>query len=239
MKNLKPIGILLLSLGLASCSEWISDDFTETKVEFSFDIVKGIAEDRNSLNSDDGFEQESYKIGPKSRLIMSLSHLNDHIDDITIDEHHRVWAQVTLTQAESREGAMKSMRLCPISRSWMMLSNWDRAHPYGRSGKWSKPGGDFIADLCQNPLNVVPANTAVAATEGTTDPVQQPSSPLSMDPKKVYFDITDWFQNYVKGRRQNFGLILLSEEEVEIEGDLDSFESPRILWLEFRNPWAI
>jgi hypothetical protein len=213
-KTLTTSFLSLFGLVLSSCGVFPESMFdeAETKVEFSFDVVKEISEKNSELNHNDSFDQPSYFLGPKSRLIFSLSHLSDHVDKIRTDGEHRVWAQVTLLNEADRPTALTAMRLCPISRKWMMLSNWSRAHPFGKKGKWKNQGGDYIEELCQNPLLVAPKSKT-----DSTD-------------KMLYFDVTPWFQNFVQGRRENYGLILISTEEMGISGDLSSVSSPRIFW---------
>jgi hypothetical protein len=225
---------MLLSLvGLGACGEYLDD--MSVPVEISFDVVKYISEDKELLNDRDTFQQNVFEIGPRARLIMSLGDLKDKADNIRVDEKHRIWTQISLVRESDRAQALDSLEVCPITRSWMMLSNWNRAHPYGRSGKWASSGGDYAKSLCKKGLKDLNGDLAKMPSGKTNEII----SPLDPTPQKIYFDVTEWFQNYVLGRSENFGLILISDKTFKIEGDQSPALSPRIQWVEFRNPWTL
>lgn len=100
-----------------------------------------------------------------------------------------------------------ALLLCPVLTNWMMLATWYKAYPMGNSGTWRSAGGDYDSVGC------------IAANAHTTNTFQ--------------FDVTPWVVSEVIGRNQNLGLILVthSSSVINILGDQDPSNSPRIGWL--------
>lgn len=226
-------GALALAIltSLSSCEEYFPaediDDENITTMEYSFDMVKLIDSTVTRPSDDKTFEEDAYVVSPTSRLMLSLSHLSDHTDKISVSRNRKVWAQVTLVDGAFHDSAVATLKLCPMNRPWMMLATWNQAHPFGRNGRWSQSGGDFVDNLCRSPSLTPPAAPNSSGTISSTDPKK-----TDLDPRKIYFDVTDWYKNYVIGRSSNHGLLLMSSEGITLEGDTTISDSPRMVWSE-------
>jgi hypothetical protein len=177
----------------------------DEKQERTLDGVKLIApgiEDREDPSS---FEQARYELAPDRRLLLRYETLSESAKEVRTEGGRKVEVLLAPETASDLSAVQASVKICPLKRNWMMAATWRRAHPFSPEGYWSTAGGDFDPGECIS---------GSSATAGF-----------------VVFDATPWFLNYVRGRDQNFGLILVSDRNVAIAGDANGSFSPRIRWV--------
>ncbi len=183
---------------------------------YSLDGVKWISPDVNDGGNKATFTQSTYLISSSGRLLMRFENLGGKVGDISLGDNRKVEVQVTLDSGENATAAATTLRLCPVTKNWMMLATWRTAYPMGTSGGWNKDGSDYETSEC------------------VTGTVSTPSAREAYT--TLRFDVTNWIVNTVKGRGINYGLVLLSEDEfsVRVRGDADASYSPRITWIQSR-----
>jgi hypothetical protein len=238
----------LLAL-LSACAEGIVDS-QEVR---SLDGVKLIAPEITDSQDPSSFEQRSYALSASRRLLLRYEALSDYVNGPRTENGHKIQLLISpatlptptptspfaavsranpdpdpasLAPAPSPSpsasptpqpnpallAAVASIKACPLKRNWMMAATWKRAHPFSRQGRWSSEGGDYDPAEC----------VAATATQGDF----------------AAFDVTPWFVNYVRGRRQNYGLILIHDpgnSATEVSGDASGAYSPRIQWTKSSN----
>lgn len=191
--------LIVIALGLTGCGPAVYD----SKQYYIFDGVKLIREGVTDAMDPSTFKQETYLLDARSRLLLRFETLSQYAKEVRTDGDRNV--EVLITPQGSLADAKTSLRLCAVTRNWMMLSTWSRAHPFDASGIWSTPGGDFDPTAC----------ITTDRTEGD----------------QLLFNVTPWFLDHVRGRDQNLGLILMSDRPITVYGETRSLESPRIRWI--------
>lgn len=186
---------------------------------FSYDGIKLIQNGNTNLDDETSYSQQFYNINVMSRLLMRFESLRNVKGSVLLGQDDDVWIRITVVNSEDEATAVAGFKLCPMVRGdWMMLSTWYRAHPFGKSGRWTQDGGDYDILGCINAQDTIP---------------NDPLSGSGSDTNAVYFKITRWFQDFVIGRNSNFGHVLINTgNNVRIYGDASGSYSPRILWNE-------
>jgi hypothetical protein len=208
------------ALALSACELYVGDQ-PRTPIEepqtYSMDGVKYIAPSVADGAAPMTYNQPTYAISDSGRLLLRFESLSNKLDQISLADGRRVSLEIGLPAGSDASAAISSIEVCPILKNWMMLATWDRAHPMP-GGAWSRDGGDYDPEGCVR--GALSAKTGAAARS-------------TNEPQVIQFDVTQWFVDYVKGRAQNYGLILLSGNggEVTVIGDADGTYSPRINWL--------
>ncbi len=177
-----------------------------TAREYSLDAVKQIG---SGINGRDRatFTQDRYAIGPERRVLLKYEKLMERVPYVRTDSGNEVVLKVwVLGDAAAVTAARASLKVCPLTRNWMMYASWDRAHTMVGGG-WT-PGGEVDMEGCVSH-----------------------SAPGSGDSEGlVHFKVTRWFLDYPVARDVNYGLALLSDVEVNIVGDRSGSRSPRLGW---------
>ena len=175
----------VLAALLSSCGQ-LNKGIDSIPVATPMDGVKLLSPSITKADDPGAMTQASYAIGTSSRLLMRLENFLCKVDEVSIGTTNLVTVKITLNSASDAARAQASLQVCPILKNWMMLATWARAYPMAGDGRWSQAGGDYDSDAC----------IAVKAITG----------------KEISFDSTPWFLNYVRGRRINYGLILISSD---------------------------
>ena len=201
---------ILLGIGLAALGTGCGkgESSATTSQQFSFDGVKLIAPSIVKNNDPASTGQGSYMISNDHHLLIRFETLSKHVSSIVVSEKNRVEAQVTVTADMNAAAARSSLKMCPITKQWMMLATWSYGHPFGDDGKWGQDGGDFDGDGC------VLSNKGDATV------------------KTLIFDVSRWYTDYVKGRSVNYGLLLVSSDPFSVLGEGSGSYSPRITFNE-------
>jgi hypothetical protein len=199
--------VLALLCGAPACAPLSQEEGQPIPQVRSLDGVKLI-----DTGITDGYDkatyvQDQYSLRPgESRLLLRFNSLNSKVDQIRVDGNNKVELDVSLKGGQDANIVKAALEVCPVSKNWMMLATWENAAPFGDSGRWLSSGGDYESAGC------VRAFDASSTT--------------------LKFDVTQWFINYLQGRRVNFGLILISDRPVVILGENSGSLSPRLLWNE-------
>lgn len=150
------------------------------------------------------YNQATYVISATTRLLMRFKDASEKSDSVYPDKEHRVYIQVELVRKEDDKKALAHLAVCPIVSQWFILATWKKSIPPAKYGYWNTEGGDLGPD-CSKAIRLDEKNSS-----------------------RISFDVTDWYLNYPKGRGYDYGLALISDEPIEIYGDLSSSYSPRI-----------
>lgn len=202
------LSLFLASL-LASCAKWqpLDSPVHPVLAEFPIDMVKSIERGKPDTG---GFAQPSYRIDSETRLLLKWSGFLRRLQEIDIVGGRQL-AFVIWLEKPVDKGVLDTLRLCPMTRPWMMRASWEAAHPYGADGKWNRAGGDFDEKHCVSPQ------------------AQRVRPPLDTDVRQIAFDVRQWAFDYPRGRGVNDGLILIAENPIQWVGESSSSESPRFI----------
>lgn len=154
--------------------------------------------------------RDFYELDGETRLLLRLESFKSWTD-VVVHEGHQVWVQIAVTADSVTGKGVDTLRLCPLTKDWMMLATWYKAHPFSETGKWESEGGDFDESSCMERAN---------------EAVNELNEPVPV----VRFDATRWYKDYPRGRGQNLGFVLLSEDKVKIHGEKSGSYSPRLLF---------
>lgn len=216
--------LLVVSLLLTACGDKLnfgSGSDPGTRVEYYMvDGVKNIRSDVDDSLKAETYREDFYSITPESRLLLRFENLASHTGKIVVADSDQVWIRIVVSDRSNLDQALVTMRLCPMMKNWMMMATWWYAHPFSRSGNWSRQGGDYDVSAC---------------VQAVIDPGKKlPSETTLMDQRALYFNITRWYRDVFKGVGGNLGHILVSEGVgvVEILGDNSLSYAPRIQWSE-------
>jgi len=211
MKNILIFSLLILFTGCIELAdtENVKDYATET---YPMDTVRLISSDGQNQK-----QQGSYTVSADKHLLMRFDDFNDHAGKVRAkpdDASSILRVKVLVYPKGDLAVAADILRLCVVTRQWLIQATWERAHPYSNAGVWSRLGGDYSDDACitgklDAPPNVTP-------------------------PTRLAFDITDWFFTYMKASPpQNTGFILVGlHDSAVVNGDRAGELSPRMYWLE-------
>jgi hypothetical protein len=199
------LACLFTTVFLSSCGGKTISEQREYSMEGVKIIHKG---------EDDPYQRHAlrdvYELDAETRLLLRLESFTLWTD-VVVHEGDQVWVQIALTADSMTGKGVDTLRLCPLTKDWMMLATWYKAHPFSATGSWEKEGGDFDEPSCMKRAN--------EAVDELNEPVQV-----------VRFDATRWYKDYPRGRGQNLGFVLLSEDKVKIRGEKSASYSPRLLF---------
>jgi hypothetical protein len=170
----------------------------------SLNGVKLISPEIGSPYDPGTVSQAQYALSDRRRLLLRFEELTQQSSGILISENRKLEAQVTLGSDGEAADAETALLLCPVTRNWMMLATWERAHPFSDDGRWENAGGDYEASGCVKPHR--------------------------REKRAVWFDVSQWFLDYPRGRGINYGFILVAAQALTVEGDASASDSPRLLW---------
>jgi hypothetical protein len=200
----KILSLLTSSAVLLGCGMALDSDITPR--EYSLDGVKLIGADVDPM-SEDSHTQDRYSLNPERRLLLRFEKLLERAKRVRTDSGNEVIFRVyTVGSAEMIRGAV---RVCPVTRNWMMRASWLRAHP-NTGGRWASHGGDLDEEGCVAPE---------AKAQGDLE-------------NQLNFRLTRWFLDYLIARGVNYGFALVADQEVIIRGDKSGSWSPRMSWKE-------
>lgn len=187
------------------------DSAPAREVVLAVDGVKLI--DRDLVRGDDvrSFQQRRYTVHAQARLLVRYEPLMEQ--DLSLREDLPVRLRMFVESADELSVARSQLRACPITRNWMMAATWNAAHPW-RGGDWT-PGADLDLSEC------VPVEAA-----------DQPTTQLCGEAQAVCFNVSRWYRLWVRERKENFGLAVISESRVNLLGDASPGKAPRIHWHE-------
>ena len=192
-------------LMMAGCADLTKGD-NSYSLDTPFDGVKLVATSISDAQDPRTMVQDQYAISSSSRLLIRLENFLSKVDHVSLASGAPVLAIVTVESASDAAAAQANFQVCPLLKNWMMLATWNRAYPMGSDGHWGQPGGDYDSSACMS----------VASVSGSD----------------ITFTVTPWFVNYIKGRNENYGLVLISSSgtPILIKGDQDSYHAPRLEW---------
>lgn len=176
----------------------------------SMNGVKLLAPEIKRGDDPASFGQERYALGPSRRLLLRFESLSDKVSEVVLTDGKGVEVDVGFATEAEASAARAHLRLCPITRNWMMLATWESAHPFSPEGRWNAAGGDVDETGC-----ATPSALAEGQAQGRT----------------LTFEMSAWFVDYPQGRGQNYGLALLSDADLGVLGELSGSYSPRIRWV--------
>ena len=223
--KLKLAFFLMMTGTLASCGAIRigggSVSSSDTHVTYyAIDGVKAIRPDITIGEDDRSYLQSKYDLSPSSRLLIRFESLASYSAKIYLSDGHDIWMRVVMTRPEDVDTAIRDLRLCPLTRNWVMIATWRFAHPFDKSGKWGAEGGDYDNPSCVSAIK---------------DPgTKLPDETTVYDGYAVYFKVTRWYKDFVVGRSQNLGHLLMNagSTSLTIFGDTSASYSPRIQWSE-------
>jgi len=208
-------------LGCAYVNHGDPKDVTTTSVKtFAVNELKLISPEITLANDPSASLRYDYKISQTSRVLLRLGALKGLSGEI-LDEQP-ILLRIAPDPGAPIETAKENLRLCPLSKNWMMYATWTRAHPYNE-GLWKSSGGDFEAFECLQPI----AADSTLLTHEEEKAFCDPSSFLC-------FDIGKYTRSNVKARNINYGWILTSNKDaLVIYGDLTT-RGPEVFYRKFR-----
>ena len=173
---------------------------------FPMDEVKVIAPDLRQNDDPGSLMLQKVELSPNRRLLFRYSGLRNHMSHVMTWDGKKIEVMIGVDTTQALPAQTEPLLLCPLNRNWMLRATWSRAHPFGHQGEWAKSGGDFDPAACIKVGRV--------------------------DQNKLYFDVTTWFENGLKGLGKNFGFVLCSTTPVTVLGNLSPNLPPRIEWVE-------
>jgi hypothetical protein len=214
--------LLVLPLLVSACNGSLkkSSEGGETKVEYYMvDGVKNIRSDTTDNLSPETYREDYYTLSSESRLLLRFENLASYNGKIVLGEKDHIWIRVVLSERTNIDQALKTMRLCSLTKNWMMMATWKYAHPFSKAGQWSRAGADYDPASC---------------VQAVADPGKKlPGETSPMDQRAIYFNISRWYLDVFKGRGGNIGHVLMVDGgEAEILGDNSVSYAPRIQWSE-------
>jgi hypothetical protein len=172
------------------------------------DLVKAIAPEISDPLDPSTFQQSTYPVSNTHRLLLKYQKTNSGVERPGYQRRVELW----LSPTQDVVGAQGALKVCPLSKNWMMVATWNYAHSFGGSDSfWS--GGEFEFGDC------------VKATR--------------VESGSLVFDVTEkWYRNWVRGRSKNFGMIVLGDDgyTYRVHGDISGGNAPRLIWSETPDP---
>lgn len=144
-------------------------------------IVNGVTDQKEPST----FDQDQYTIQKGQRLLVRFEALSTHVTDIKNSWDNQLHMRLVPTDGTDVETLRKSVKLCPVTKNWMMLATWYQAHPFNHEGKWNNPGGDFDSASCiagevQNPDGTNPdGSPSPSPSPGPVGPHPSPTPPVA------------------------------------------------------------
>jgi hypothetical protein len=181
------------------------------EVAFAVDALKLISSGIRRGDDFRTFKQGLYTIDSESRLLLRYEMLLEKNWGLRDDMPVRL--RVFVDSEIDQQTARTHLRVCPVTKNWMMAATWQAAHPW-RGGEWA-PGGDIDWSECVSP-----------------EAVGSSPSALCSENQALCFDVSRWYRIWVLERQENLGLVMLSDEPVKILGDGSPGKAPRMQWHE-------
>lgn len=190
-------------------------------VRSASDEVKLISADIRKPDDERSLKATVYPLDARNRLLLRLSSLKPA--SLQILDQQPLLLKLEFKSPDLALAARPSLRICPLTKNWMMLATWSKAHPY-KGGAWTRAGGDFEDTAC---LDALPANHASISADAEASFCQGET--------RLCFDLKPWFEAYVKERRTDFGLILINDGATPlwIHGDA-TLQGPSLFWRRLR-----
>ena len=200
---------LFAALVLCGCgTDWYTPPRpATTSMEIPLDGVKLLSPDIRDPHDERTFQQAEYEIHPKQILLLRYEKLGENYQAISTDNGKTIVLKLSVLVGQHT--GRSPLEVCPVTRNWTMHATWQLAHPFGGKGIWNTPGGDFARSGCV---------TGNQKGRGVT------------------FDVTRWYIDYARARRENLGLLLKSDSPVRISGELDGEGAPRLFFEKFVSP---
>jgi hypothetical protein len=197
--------IVFLALFTTGCG--LQLDTTDPAArDYALDAVKLIGSDVNGRDPGT-YTQGSYTIDSEHRLLLKFERLLEKAPYVRTTAGGEVTFKAWVVGNDSAVTvARSSIKVCPLTRNWMMYASWHRAHTM-IGGTWS-PGGEIDLEGCVE--HSTPAGGEVS--------------------KQLHFNMTQWFLDYPVARSANYGFAMVSETPVKIFGDSSGSYSPRLGW---------
>ncbi len=185
------------------CAPYFKDktDPVTTTLEFPVQEIKLLVRGVGNMYEANTYSQLIYTINDNQQLLLRYETLKDYFKSISTDNGKKVEFQISLVKDTTED--LSRLQLCPVTRNWTLHATWQRAHPFGASGVWTKEGGDYQPADCVSPTK---------------------------DGVRLKYDLTSWYVNYARGPSQNLGLLLVSPTTVQIVGEKDATGAPRIFF---------
>lgn len=223
--------LTLVSLALSGCGDLSSSmgngqpDAGQEKAQ-PIDAVKMISPSIGDPRDARAMNQRSYWISMEGRLLLRFESLTSALPRIMADKPVRL--RIFATDDANKQKGLASLRLCPITKNWMMLATWEAGFP-AKGGGWT-PGGQIELDDCVSPEAPITKPVPPVANVISAGSVALQCN----DPLAICFDVSSWFSNYVLQTGQNFGLALISfdGQAVQVVGDASGSRGPRMHWFE-------
>lgn len=190
-------------------------------VRSASDEVKLISADIRKSEDERTLKAATYPLDERNRVLLRLSSLKPASYQIL--DQQPLLLKIETKTAELALAARPALKLCPVTKNWMMLATWSKAHPY-KGGNWGQPGGDFESAACLEPL---PANHVSIAADA--------EAAFCQGDTRLCFDLKPWFEAYVRERQTDFGLILINDggTPLFILGDA-TLQGPSLFWRRLR-----
>lgn len=200
--------MLLVVILTAGCGLERLGTYKPLPSSYAFDGVKLLTPAKGSDDTST-WSQASYLVSPTSHVLLRFESLSSHTGDIDTSAGKTVDVQLSLADAGQMVLALSELKLCPVTRSWMMLATWELAHPFLGGEKWATAGGDYDAGGC------------VLGTQ------------VSGSTSAIKYNMTSWYRDYPKGRATNFGLLAIANQTINIVGEQSGGAYPRISFEEY------
>jgi hypothetical protein len=185
--------------------------------------------------------QYTYTVAPDRRLLVAYTFAQDLVQRAET-KRGKMILRIALDLNSSGGLPAENLIVTPILKSWVLGSTWTRSNGFikGKASEWNAPGADLdwvgaVHANREKPRNISTkperrqqddyvTTTTSSSTTSTTQPQVY---------GYVYFDITEWFQNYIKGRGANYGFAITSATgPYTFFGELSGTTGPVIIWNE-------
>lgn len=209
---MKILSLLSFILLLQGCGDGSSGQVSTFKQKHFARGVKLISSSIKDPNNKRTMKQNNYTLDSTSRLLIRLGGMKALSNQALVSKDKRMYLVIAVSNFDTNwVDLQEKVEVCPITTNWMMLATWFKAHNLPTdSAKWKNKGGDFSKDFC----------------------VKHDSKYSDPDKDTLYFDVSDWYDFYIKSHSKNYGLILKSSVEVTIYGDENSKRAPHFIWQE-------
>lgn len=223
---------LLLACAISTACVPLSDRFDGSGKEtiYALDGVKLISTSITTGDDPMSYQQRSYTVSSNDRLLMRFENLTASSTRIMSGKPVRIRI-FAMTDAESSK-AMTSLRICPLTKNWMMAATWQTAHPF-KNGEWT-PGGEIELEDCVSPDPSTSSSPTPAASLSPEPTAAAVAANPCAETGAICFDVSAWYNSYVIQRSINYGVALISYDgrSVRIYGDGAGSKGPRIHWIE-------
>lgn len=181
-----------------------------------FSEMKLISEEIQDSQDKRSLLATTYSIGESSRLLMRNPQILQ-IEPSMIDLYP-ILIQFQLVENYSSQD-LRELKICPLTKNWMMLATWSKAHPY-KNGLWDTEGSDMDYRFCESILDIERIN-------------QLPPEERSRCTKEtaICFDVRPVIKSAVRESVKNYGFVLINQGQqvISIFGDA-SFSQPLLFW---------